>query len=76
MSEVEQLKSELRIQSVTYANEMARVRKELQSLLDYDLSVAIEMATGDAWDVEPDRVLRHLNNISKIVLLVKQIGER
>jgi len=60
---IEHLQSEIRIQSVNHSNAMARVNKNIQSILDYDLAMAIDMASCDKWDISPSRVLRLLRNI-------------
>jgi hypothetical protein len=60
---IEYLKSEIRIQSVNYSNAMAKVNKNIQSILDYDLAMAIDMASCDEWDISPSRVLRLLRDI-------------
>ena len=60
---IEYLQSEIRIQSVNHSNTMARVNKNIQSILDYDLAMAIDMASCDEWDISPSRVLRLLRDI-------------
>lgn len=60
---IEYLKSEMRIQSVKHSNAMAKLNKNIQSILDYDLSMAIMMASCDEWDISPSRVLRLLRDI-------------
>ena len=61
--DIEYLKSELRIQSVNYHNEKAKMRKNIKAIIDYDLAMAIEMASCDKWDIPPNRVLRLLRDI-------------
>ena len=60
---IEHLKSEIRIQSVNHHNAMARVNKNIKAIIDYDLAMAIDMASCDAWDISPSRVLRLLRDI-------------
>jgi hypothetical protein len=72
MQTVEDLQSELRVLSVKHSNELAKVRKHIQSILDYDLAIAMDMLDDG---VSSDRVLKHLQSVRKKVLLVKQIGE-
>ena len=72
MQTVEDLQSELRVLSVKHSNELAKVRKHIQSILDYDLAIAMDMLDDG---VSSDRVLKHLQSVREKVLLVKQIGE-
>ena len=60
---IEYLKSEIRIQSVNHSGAMARVNKNIQSILEYELSMVIDMASCDEWDISPSRVLRLLRDI-------------
>lgn len=72
MQTVEDLQSELRVLSVKHSNELAKVRKHIQSILDYDLAIAMDMLDDG---VSSDRVFKHLQSVREKVLLVKQIGE-
>lgn len=72
MQSVEDLQSRLRVLSVTHTNDLAKVKKHTQSILDYDLAIAMDMVTDGA---SPDRIMQHLQSIQKNLLLVKQIGE-
>lgn len=72
MQTIEDLQSELRVLSVKHSNELAKVRKHIQSILDYDLAIAMDMLDDG---VSSDRVLKHLQSVREKVLLVKQIGE-
>jgi len=68
------ISSELRIASVNHSNDLAKVRKNMDSILQYELAMLIDMASCNSWDVSPDKVLRQLKSIEQKVLLVKQIG--
>lgn len=59
--------SELRIQSIEHANAMAKMRKQIKSVIDYDLAMAIDMASCDSWDISPDRVLRVLRDAETVL---------
>ena len=74
MQSVEDLQFRLRVLSVTHTNDLAKVKKHIQSILDYDLAIAMDMdmVTDGA---SPDRIMQHLQSIQKNLLLVKQIGE-
>ena len=72
MQSVEDLQSRLRVLSVTHTNDLAKVKRHTQSILDYDLAIAMDMVTDGA---SPDRIMQHLQSIQKNLLLVKQIGE-
>ena len=69
---VEDLQSRLRVLSVTHTNDLAKVKRHIQSILDYDLAIAMDMVTDGE---SPDRIMKHLQSIQKNLLLVKQIGE-
>jgi stage III sporulation protein SpoIIIAA len=73
MQTIEDLQSELRVLSVKHSNELAKVKKHIQSILDYDLAIAMDMLDDG---VSSDRVLKHLQSVREKVLLVKQIGEK
>jgi len=60
--------------SLAHDNDLAKVRKNLNSILQYELAMLIDMASCDEWDVPPNRVLGLLQDVQKKVLLVKQIG--
>lgn len=60
-----EMQSALRIQALEHDNAMAKIRKQITSVLQYELLIAIEMASCDEWDVSPDRVLRLLQDADK-----------
>ena len=55
-----QLQSELRFQSVKHSQEIAKIRKQINSVLGYELTIAIEMSNSEDWDISPSRMLRIL----------------
>jgi len=55
-----QLQSELRVQSVKHSQEIAKIRKQINSVLGYELTIAIEMSNSEDWDISPSRMLRIL----------------
>ena len=64
------LESALRVQSVEHSNAIAKARKDIQSLLDYDLAIAMDMLSSG--DVPPDRVLHHVKNVAIKLATIKQ----
>ena len=71
MTDIETLQSELRIQSVEHSYKIAAARKQIQSLLNYELPIIISMLEND----EPsERVLPLTKDIVKKLLAVKQFG--
>ena len=71
MADIETLQSELRIQSVEHSYKIAAARKQIQSLLNYELPIIIAMLEND----EPsERVLPFTKDIVKKLLAVKQFG--
>ena len=71
MQKIEELQSQLRILSVTHSTDLAKVRKHIQSILEYDLAIAMDMLQDG---VPSDRVHKHLQNIQETLLQVKKIG--
>tara|TARA_R100000995_G_C3422938_1_gene94821 strand:- start:256 stop:480 length:225 start_codon:yes stop_codon:yes gene_type:complete len=71
MKKVQDLQSQLRVLSVTHSNDLAKVRKHIQSVLEYDLAMAMDMLQDGA---SSDRVQKHLQNVQEKLLQVKQIG--
>lgn len=71
MQKIEELQSQLHILSVTHSTDLAKVRKHIQSILEYDLTIAMDMLQDGA---SSDRVHKHLQNVQKTLLQVKQIG--
>ena len=71
MQKIEELQSQLHILSVTHSTDLAKIRKQLQSILEYDLTIAMDMLQDGA---SSDRVHKHLQNIQETLLQVKQIG--
>tara|TARA_E500000331_G_scaffold326143_1_gene344059 strand:- start:425 stop:649 length:225 start_codon:yes stop_codon:yes gene_type:complete len=67
---VKGLESALRVQSVEHSNAIAKARKDIQSLLDYDLAIAMDMLSSG--DVPPDRVLHHVKNVAIKLATIKQ----
>ena len=55
-----QIQSELRVQSVKHSQEIAKIRKQINSVLGYELTIAIEMSNSEDWDISPSRMLRIL----------------
>jgi len=55
-----QAQSDLRVQSVKHSEEIAKIRKQINSILDYELTIAIEMSNCEDWDISPSRMLRIL----------------
>ena len=71
MTDIETLQSELRIQSVEHSYKIAAARKQIQSLLNYELPIIIAMLENG----EPsERVLPFTKDIVKKLLAVKQFG--
>ena len=71
MTDIETLQSELRIQPVEHSYKIAAARKQIQSLLNYELPIIIAMLEND----EPsERVLPLTKDIVKKLLAVKQFG--
>ena len=60
---VELLRTEIRVMSVQHTNEIARIRRMITEILDYDLAIAIEMSDCDVWDVSPKKMRDTLNNM-------------
>jgi hypothetical protein len=57
-----QLQSELRVHSVKHSEQIARIRKEIQAVINYELTIAIEMACCKEWDVSPSRIMSLLES--------------
>jgi len=67
---VKGLESALRVQSVEHSNAIAKARKDIQSLLDYDLAIAMDMLSNG--DIPPDRVLHHVKNAAIKLATIRQ----
>jgi len=69
MSDIETLQSELRIQSVENSNRMAKTKKGIQSILNYELSIVIDMLENSE---SADRILPLAKDIAKKLSDIKQ----
>jgi len=70
MQTLEHMQSELRIQSVGHTNRVAKIRKEIQSLLDYEVSIAMDMLEAEE---SHKRVFSTVQKIAKTLSEIKQL---
>ena len=72
MTDIQEIQSRLRIQSIEHANTIAKARKEIQSILDYELALIIDMLS----DGQPsERILKHATTIADKLSAMKQFGD-
>ena len=60
---VELLKTEVRVMSVQHTNKIARIRRKINEVLNYELAMAINMSECDEWDVSPKKMRGTLNDM-------------
>lgn len=69
---VELLRTEIRVMSVQHTNEIARVRRKITEILDYDLAMAINMSECDEWDISPEKMR---NTLYDMKLFLENVTE-
>ena len=71
MTDIQEIQSRLRIQSIEHSSTIAKARKEIQSILDYELALVIDMLS----DGQPsERILKHVTTIADKLSAMKQFG--